>query len=195
MPVVFIVTAVLTGGAVLRAVARVFLGWGPDEPDRFSSERYGEEGEPDETSTGGRRMPVAMGAAATALLLGAVVLGLVPRLGETAERGAVQFQDTDAYAARVLEGADFAAIRLETKPLPASTYVYSVVSSLGAVGLALLALFRRRLPPALRRRTSFLFGPAIFRLRSLHSGIVGDYVAWLTLGTATLGGLFAFYLR
>jgi multicomponent Na+:H+ antiporter subunit D len=140
-------------------------------------------------------MPVAMGGAATALLLGAVGLGLVPGLAETSERGAAQFQDTDAYAAKVLEGTDSPAIRLETKPLPASTYGYSVVSSLGAVGLALLALFRRRLPASLRRRTSSLFGPAIFRLRSLHSGIVGDYVAWLTLGTATLGGLFAVYLR
>ena len=195
MPVVFIVTAILTGGAVLRAVARVFLGWGPDEPDRFSSERYGEEGEPRETEAGGGRMPVAMGAAATALLLGAVALGLVPGLAETAERGAAQFQDTNAYAAKVLEGADFAPIRLEHKALPVSTYVYSAVSSLGAVGLALLALFRRRLPASLRRRTSTLFGPAMFRLRSLHSGIVGDYVAWLTVGTAMLGGLFALYLR
>jgi multicomponent Na+:H+ antiporter subunit D len=195
IPLVFIVTAVLTGGAVLRAVGRVFLGWGPDETDRYSSERYGEEGEPRETHGGGRRMPVAMGGAATALLLGAVVLGLVPDLAKTAERGAAQFQDTNAYAARVLEGTNFGPIQPEHKALPASTYAYSALSVVGAVCLALLALFRRRLPTMLRDRTSSLFGPAIFHLRSLHSGIVGDYVTWLTLGTATLGGLFAVYLR
>jgi multicomponent Na+:H+ antiporter subunit D len=195
MPLVFIAAAVLTGGAVLRAVGRVFLGWGPDEPDRFSSERYGEEGEPKETHGGGRRMPVAMGGAATALLLGAVVLGLVPDFSETAERSAAQFQDTDAYTARVLEGTKSTPIRLEHEALPASTFAYSALSAVGAIGLALLALFRRRLPSMLRDRTSSLFGPAIFHLRSLHSGIVGDYVTWLTLGTATLGGLFAVYLR
>jgi multicomponent Na+:H+ antiporter subunit D len=176
-------------------VGRVFLGWGPDEPDRFSSERYGEEGEPKETHGGGRRMPVAMGGAATALLLGAVVLGLVPDFSETAERSAAQFQDTDAYTARVLEGTKSTPIRLEHEALPASTFAYSALSAVGAIGLALLALFRRRLPSMLRDRTSSLFGPAIFHLRSLHSGIVGDYVTWLTLGTATLGGLFAVYLR
>jgi hypothetical protein len=32
-------------------------------------------------------------------------------------------------------------------------------------------------------------------LRALHSGHVGDYVAWLTFGVAALGGAFAFVLR
>jgi hypothetical protein len=48
---------------------------------------------------------------------------------------------------------------LETKPLPASSNAYGIVSSLGAVVLALLALFRRRLPASLRHGTSSLFGP------------------------------------
>jgi len=44
-------------------------------------------------------------------------------------------------------------------------------------------LLRRRLP-------SFLAGPFDI-LRAVHSGHVGDYVAWLTLGAAVLGGVFA----
>ena len=32
-------------------------------------------------------------------------------------------------------------------------------------------------------------------LKAAHSGVVGDYVAWLTVGAATLGGLFALTLR
>jgi len=28
-------------------------------------------------------------------------------------------------------------------------------------------------------------------LKGLHSGVVGDYVAWLTFGAAALGGLVA----
>jgi hypothetical protein len=32
-------------------------------------------------------------------------------------------------------------------------------------------------------------------LKAAHDGVVGDYVAWLTVGAATLGGLFALTLR
>jgi hypothetical protein len=32
-------------------------------------------------------------------------------------------------------------------------------------------------------------------LKGLHSGIVGDYVAWLTFGVAALGGLVALIAR
>jgi hypothetical protein len=34
-------------------------------------------------------------------------------------------------------------------------------------------------------------GAALAWLRKLHSGLVPDYVAWLTLGTAVLAALFA----
>jgi hypothetical protein len=32
-------------------------------------------------------------------------------------------------------------------------------------------------------------------LRDLHSGHIGDYIAWLTFGTAVIGGLFAISFR
>jgi hypothetical protein len=34
----------------------------------------------------------------------------------------------------------------------------------------------------------------LFRLRRLHSGQVGDYVAWLTVGVAAFGGALALAL-
>jgi hypothetical protein len=34
-------------------------------------------------------------------------------------------------------------------------------------------------------------GAGLGRLRSLHTGYVGDYVTWLVAGAALLGGLFA----
>ena len=61
----------------------------------------------------------------------------------------------------------------------------------GAAGLAAFALWRRRLPNALRERAGRALVPPLNGLRTLHSGHVGDYVAWLTFGTAVLGGLFA----
>jgi hypothetical protein len=32
-------------------------------------------------------------------------------------------------------------------------------------------------------------------LRAVHSGVIGDYVAWLTFGVAALGGLLALALH
>ncbi len=38
-------------------------------------------------------------------------------------------------------------------------------------------------------------GAGIEALRAVHSGVVGDYVVWLLLGTAVLGGLLALTVR
>jgi multicomponent Na+:H+ antiporter subunit D len=65
-----------------------------------------------------------------------------------------------------------------------------MASTAAAVALAALALFRKRLPAAWRRRTTRVFQPAVFGLRNLHSGHVGDYTAWLVVGLSVLGGLF-----
>jgi hypothetical protein len=32
-------------------------------------------------------------------------------------------------------------------------------------------------------------------LKGVHSGVIGDYVMWITLGTALLGGVWALTLR
>lgn len=64
-------------------------------------------------------------------------------------------------------------------------------SGIGAVALALFALFRHRL----RIRRTFpgrsVGLGAIQMLRRLHSGHIGDYVAWLTAGMAIIGALLA----
>jgi hypothetical protein len=61
----------------------------------------------------------------------------------------------------------------------------SIAYGLGAAALAaLVALFglsRRRLPEA--------FDPTLNVLKAAHSGVIGDYVMWLTVGTAVLGGI------
>jgi hypothetical protein len=37
--------------------------------------------------------------------------------------------------------------------------------------------------------------PGLVAIRRLHSGHIGDYIAWLTLGLAGVGGLFSLVLR
>ena len=68
-------------------------------------------------------------------------------------------------------------------------YAVATVTALGSFAVAAALLWRIQvpLPGAVRRggRRSYR------RLRRLHSGQVGDYVMWLTVGAATFGGLLA----
>jgi hypothetical protein len=38
-------------------------------------------------------------------------------------------------------------------------------------------------------------GPPIVVLKAAHSGVIGDYVLWITVGTALVGAVWAFTLR
>jgi hypothetical protein len=79
-------------------------------------------------------------------------------------------------------------------PTTPSSWLYGA----GAGGLTLLftafGLFRQRLPGGLRTSTARVAFPALDGLRAVHSGIVGDYVMWLTVGAAAIGGVWAFTL-
>ena len=57
-----------------------------------------------------------------------------------------------------------------------------------AVAVAAIALWAPLLP-AVAHRARRATGPALDALSRLHSGHVGDYVAWLFLGVAALGAL------
>jgi multicomponent Na+:H+ antiporter subunit D len=188
LPIVFVVVSALTGGAVLRVAGRVFLGWGPSEgPDpgqtRAARERV------DETRSTRDHTPAAMILVPAALLVVAAVVALIPGTVPSIERMAVRFTDHGAYAAWVLHGAD---VRW---PVPAPSHVqlidvaYAVVAVLGAVGMAALGLFGRPLREALPAAIGGPSGAALHRLRLLHSGHIGDYIAWWTAGASVLGGV------
>jgi multicomponent Na+:H+ antiporter subunit D len=72
---------------------------------------------------------------------------------------------------------------------------YGIATALGAVALGFLALERSRVPRVLRRGTARVLGAPVEALRAAHSGHVGDYVAWLTVGLAVLGVAFSLALR
>jgi multisubunit Na+/H+ antiporter MnhB subunit len=65
------------------------------------------------------------------------------------------------------------------------------LSALVVSGIAYLSLYVARLP---HRATDGL-AAALAPLRTLHSGHVGDYAAWLAFGVAVIGGLFAVAIR
>jgi multicomponent Na+:H+ antiporter subunit D len=186
---VFAFASVVTAGAVLRAAARVFLGLGHREEEESAAEREADvEGR--ETRGARGRTPATMAIPATLLLALAVGVGVWPGLGSRAEEAAHAFEDREAYARTVLEGAP----PPESPPAPEEGPSVPVGLSLagGAVALAALALYRKRLVPvSVRGAVRGTVGRGLEGLRAVHSGDVDDYVAWLTLGIAVLGGAFA----
>jgi multicomponent Na+:H+ antiporter subunit D len=192
-PLVTAVT-IVSVAAVLRVAGRVFLGLGPRE-DALLSPEPDEEQEVERSPV---RSDWVMLAPTAALVLGGVGLSLVPGLEHHLEHAASLIQDRHAYAAAVLNGvqAHESVGSLALLTLSASSVAWSLIAVAGSIGLALLALYRDRLVPRrTRERALQLTGGGLDVLRNLHSGVIGDYVAWLTFGVAALGGLLALALR
>ena len=128
------------------------------------------------------------------LLLGSgLALGLVPQAAEHAEVAAANFRDRDAYDRAVLDGVDR---RTPVTPHPLSTTGawYGLATAGGAVTLAAASLHRQRLSARRRARLRPVLAPVV-ALRAAHTGHVGDYVMWFTVGLAALGGLLIRALR
>jgi multicomponent Na+:H+ antiporter subunit D len=65
--------------------------------------------------------------------------------------------------------------------------LFGLLGALGAVAVAAAALGRERIPSTIAAPVRRVLLPPHRALRAAHSGHVGDYVAWLTFGTAALG--------
>jgi multicomponent Na+:H+ antiporter subunit D len=181
---------------VLRVAGGVFYGLGdpPTEDPQMARESSEETSETDE---GKQRTPLSMIIPPAVLVGAAVVVGLLPGLGSVVEAAAVRFQDQRAYNATVLHGARVAHVAAPYAAGPAGATVTDLVIGLGtaagAVILAAAALYWRRLP-VLRR--GFEPGTGLVRpLRRFQSGVVNDYVTWIVIGVACLGGALAFSIR
>jgi multicomponent Na+:H+ antiporter subunit D len=187
------VATILTGGTVLRAAARVFLGWGDAEDPLLSHEPSAEEEEPE--IPGGRLSPPLLFGPALALIVVGLGLAFTPGLAGHATQWAQRLEDRPAHAAEVLRGVEPGEAAAPSFDPGTAPYVYGAISTVGAVGFAAFGLYRRRLPKLVRREAGRVIGPPAEMLKALHSGVVGDYVAWLTFGVAALGGLLALTVR
>ncbi len=195
MPV-FIACAILAGGAVLRVAGGVFYGLGdaPSEDPRMA-EMAAEE--TSETTSGRQRTPLTMIIPPALLVAAAIVVGLITRLGPVVQAAAIRFEDQAGYNATVLAGAHIAhpvaVAAAEPTGITLSDVLTGTGSVIGALILAFLALYWRRLP-LLRRGYepgAGLTGP----IQRFQSGVVNDYVTWIVLGLACLGGALAFAIR
>ncbi|MGW1892347.1 complex I subunit 5 family protein [Streptomyces sp. NPDC002004] len=179
---VFIAASAVTGGAVLRAALRIFWGAGPVPQSRPGDEETSGEGEEPEVRSPQRSLPPAMTVVPAVLLALAAALGCVPAAATALAGGAATFTDPAGYAAAVLAGKP-APPTAHTAEAWTGTGVALGVLSVGiACALAAAAVHRRR--PQLAERHPV--ARAIRALRRLHSGHLGDYLAWLAVGVAVL---------
>jgi multicomponent Na+:H+ antiporter subunit D len=184
-PLLWLATAV-SSAALFRAGARVFLGVGGDD-DPLLWPKIDEKPVADDVDAA----PL-VATTAVVIALGAIV-SVVPGLAQRAEYGADRFRDRAAYAGRVLHG-------LPMKPPPAlpfaiahsslETVGYGAGATLLALLLAVHGLYRRRVDLRVKP-----LEPAFVALKRIHSGVIGEYVMWVVLGTALLGGIWAVGLR
>jgi multicomponent Na+:H+ antiporter subunit D len=167
-----VVASALVGGGVLRVVRTVFLGRGakPPQSPKAAAEEAGEDPAEREHPA---RAPVIV---AFALVTLGLAWGLVPGLVDAISGAAAHFVDRPGYAAAVLHDASPPVPTVAAKGPGLAAWLYGLASAALAVGVAVV-----RTVPA---------GP----LRELHSGRVGDYVAWLATGAAVVAGVFALTL-
>ena len=194
--VLLVFASVLVGAAVLRVAGGVFYGLGdpPGEDPQMARESSEETSETDE---GKARTPLTMIIPPAVLVAAAFGIGFLPHLGSVVEAAAVRFQDQGAYNATVLYGAhvSHAAAPYAAEPagVTATDLIIGAGTAAGAVFLAFLGLYWRRLP-LLRR--GFEPGTGLVRpLQRFQSGVVNDYVTWIVIGVACLGGALAFSIR
>jgi multicomponent Na+:H+ antiporter subunit D len=188
--VILFLSSVLTGGAVLRVGGSVFLGWGHREQEGGKTPQHQEK----ETKKKYRRTPWVMVVPVGVLLVLALLAGLWPALQRETLRAAARFENPKGYAEVVLDGSAKTLREVRSEPASSGGFFSGVGAAAGAMALALTALFVRRFPQRLRRNAWRVGHPPLAALRTLHSGHVGDYVVWIIVGTAILGGLCAWQL-
>ncbi|MEU7057189.1 proton-conducting transporter membrane subunit [Streptomyces sp. NPDC046197] len=164
LTVLYVAASAVTGGAVLRVAARVFLGLGPRPEEHREYETTG-SGEEPETGHRITRVPDTMMWVPALLLAAAFAVGVVPGFARL-----VAHAVNEAGSGGVVTSVHWTPVGV----------LLGLLSAVLAVGLAGAAVTR----PAL------LTAPGWVRpLRRLQSGHVGDYVAWMLLGTALIGAL------
>lgn len=180
----------MTAAAVLRVFGRAFLGLG-SRGDGPGDATRGDETR--ETRSKGGRAPWVMPGPVFVLLLLSGLSGLVSPWMPRIEQAARGFTDSSSYHASVLDGFAIPWNHGSSSATEARLSVSgTVATAAAALGMALVALFADRVPDALLRAVSGLDRLLLRPLRAVHSGKIGDYITWLTLGVAAFGLVVAF---
>jgi multicomponent Na+:H+ antiporter subunit D len=178
LPAVFILVSAVTGGTVLRVTGRIFFGLGPrpeeHDPEQVSSGE--EEAEADIT-----RVPFTMLVPILVLLLGCLAEGVIPGAHAVADRAGDFFTDRSGYARAALRAATSSPPAVHTSNWTGLGLALGFTSAALAVAFGVLGLYAETIARQAGRAGNAGRG-VIHGLRLLHSGHIGDYIAWLMTG-------------
>ncbi|MFC0602469.1 complex I subunit 5 family protein [Streptomyces palmae] len=187
LPAMFVAASAVTGAAVLRAGLRIFWGLGPVPRGRPGEEETSGEGEEPEIRSPRRTLPPTMVLVPAVLLALALALGCLPAVAGALARGAAAFTDPASYRAAVITGRSASSGAHEPAAGWTTAGVLLGLLSAGlATALAATAVRYGSQPPRWHPAAR-----AVRTLRRLHSGHLGDYLAWLALGVAVLCAMLA----
>jgi multicomponent Na+:H+ antiporter subunit D len=189
VPALLALICALSAAALLRAGVRVFLGWGrraPRDPLEEAPEEEQTEDESGEADEGPRTASPWLWGPGVVLVVLAILWGLVPDLAHTATVAAAHFVSPEGYAAAVLGGREPPLEIPHVHPPGHTAYLYAAASVGASLVVAYAGLREFGLPQPL--------AGAVDRIRALHSGHPGDYVAWAAAGATVFTALFALTL-
>lgn len=205
---IFILSEGLTAGAILRVGLRVFTRLGVISPilqeEPFSQNRPSDQpvkgGEESETRKLISKIPKAMIFPAILFLALAITPHFILGFSEQVEKAAVEFIQTDTYIKKSLgekvvinhfHHRETPKVHVEEKKrlvLSHQVVLIFIILITGLFGLWVVpAIFSSKsiFTFPIRKMGSFL--------HILHSGQIGDYLTWFTLGVALFGGYLSFF--
>jgi multicomponent Na+:H+ antiporter subunit D len=175
-----VVGGAFTGGAVLRVTGRVFLGLGeiPGEEARAPTEAEQEKAD----------RPLWLMMAPTVFLILLSLLG-GHAAGDLASRAAAAFMHPDTAA--ILSNRPAQLLQVESRRPGDLVPWLPWLSVALAMLIAGFDLSRRNLPDGLVAGVNRGLSPILGAMQAVHSGLIGDYVTWLTVGVALFAVVFA----
>jgi multicomponent Na+:H+ antiporter subunit D len=162
----------LTGGAVLRSAGRIYLGWG-----ELPGEEAASPSEPEE-ETSARPLWLMLLPAAV-LVLADLPAGAWTR--HFAEAAGAAFACREAATGLITPACANAAI-----PTAGGLAIQPWLPLLLALCIASYDLGRKHIPSFVRFVPKVAGRGVLLVLDRLHSGVIGDYVTWLSLGMGAL---------
>ncbi len=190
--IAFFFASALTGGAVLRAAGRIFLGLGREKGEEKTGAT--EQEKPETKGSHGLMLWVTFGPAAALIVL-SVLLSASPDLSRHGVKAAAEFQNWRGYGEAVLYGKDQAFRNVQVPPVAKFSPVSGALSTLGAVLFAILSLFLFKLSKKAFKFMDRSTDLPVRALQAVHSGHVAEYIAWIAFGVGAFGVCLAILLQ
>lgn len=177
----------VSAGTLLRATARIFLGWGAGhDPALTRQPNQGGPGDQESDEPPRRTQRLWVLGAPISLAAAGYLLAFAPHLAGHAIKAAADLQDHASHARLVLSGTAPPPHPLPSYTISLRGWTSSAASFAGALIVAAAGLWWQRLPAMARRPLKTTMKPAIAAIKAVHSGSVGDYIFWLAAGAAAL---------